>query len=178
MPRSHTTPLPDDGGSAPATRAGPGPTGREGPLAGKLADISGTFVLECRIHSITANRAEVELPIGYPVEDGAFLVDIAHHVAYRATVVGRHATALSLAFTQGYALDRPLPQDLRFLRRLLIDARLRWIEVLRSKGLSLTDSLRRTDVTRTAYERWRADCAGEEAQARALTRLTGEPRCE
>jgi hypothetical protein len=92
----------------------------------------GAFTLDCAIHDISEGGAKVILTKRQAVPPDLYLIVIKHCVAYQAKVVWLEFPARGLKFSKTYALNAPLPEELKFLRKLWGDLYARSGEILPS----------------------------------------------
>jgi hypothetical protein len=124
---------------------------------GKLSDPTGAQIVECAISNVSAKGAQVRLFAEHSFPDQVFLIDAKTNLAHLAEIVWRRGNRWGLNFTETHDLEKDAPANLQFLKRLLIETKLRQIELLEGKGFSLDEALDAIGGTRTLYERWRRE---------------------
>jgi hypothetical protein len=93
-----------------------------------VADSNGQNPCACTIRDISKFGAQISLPKQLPVGGEIYLVDASNRVAHSAKVAWSDSDRTGLAFVRTYALDQALPPQLRFVKKLLADAKLRKVE--------------------------------------------------
>jgi hypothetical protein len=126
-------------------------------LSGKLSDLTASKVAECAISNLSPAGAQVRLYSEMVFPNEVYLIDAKTHSAHLAEVIWRGDDRLGLRFATTYDLDNQLPVRLKFLQLLFVETKLRQIELLETRGLTLDEALEAVGGTRTAYERWRRD---------------------
>ena len=117
-------------------------------LSGVLADLNGEKTSDCAIRDINARGAAIghsqKLPIGAQV----YLLDTGNRAAHLANVVWSNTDRSGLLFVQTYAMGPGLPPRLRFLWRLLLEAKLRQADRAVAMGISAELALGTVGLTR------------------------------
>jgi hypothetical protein len=147
---------------------------RRVPLAAKLTDLKGQFVIDCTVRDISVVGAQVAIPNGKPIPDKVFLVDLKNRVAYMAHVPWWRPQSAGLAFQETYRLDGDLPAQLSFLKEILIESKLKEVEALTATGRSLTDAVEIAGITGAMYVKWSSERAGESDLMERLWKLEAE----
>ncbi len=78
----------------------------------------GAFTLDCSIRDISEGGAKVVIPQHQPLPPNLYLIVVKYCVAYWANVVWLNYPARGLQFSKTFAMNGPLPDDLKFLRAL------------------------------------------------------------
>ena len=124
---------------------------------GKLSDETGTRVVECGISNVSAAGAQVRLYAEHSLPDQVYLIDAKTSSAHWAEIIWRRGLRWGLSFAETYDLEKDVPEKQKFLKRILVETKLRQIEVLEGKGFTLDEALDAVGATRTLLERWRRD---------------------
>src|SRR5688572_21926222 len=124
-------------------------------LFGKISDATGSQVSECAISNLSADGAQVRLPTDQSLPSCVYLIDAKTHAAHLCDIIWHRGDRLGLSFRQTFDLDKPMPDRLGFLKPLLIETKLKQVELLEAKGFTHDEALDAICATRTDYERWR-----------------------
>jgi hypothetical protein len=135
-------------------KAAPGPEQRRLPrksvvLSGVIADLEGEQSWDCAIHDINAGGAAIggvggRLPVGAQL----YLLDTQTPSAHLARVVWSNYTRSGLLLIQSYAMGLGLPPKMRFLWRLLLEAKLGQANRAVEMGISAELALGSVGLTR------------------------------
>lgn len=143
-------------------------------LFGKLSDATGAQVAECAVSNLSPAGAQVRLDTEHSFPSYVYLIDAKTHSAHLAEIIWHRGHRLGLSFRETFDLDKEIPDRLSFLKTLLIEAKLRQVELLEAKGFTLDEALEAIGATRTAYERWRRDVILHEETRVTMERLLVE----
>jgi hypothetical protein len=143
-------------------------------LFGKLSDATGVDVVECAISNLSKTGAQVRLYTDHSFGDSTFLIDAKTSSAHLAKIIWRQGLRWGLRFTETYDLQKDIPAKLAFLKRLLIETKLRQVGLLEGKGFTLDEALDAIGATRTDYERWRRESFLREETRAKMERLMNE----
>ena len=143
MPKPAPDPVP---GSAPADQ-------RRLPrksalLSGVIADLNTEQAWDCTIHDINAGGAAISAGGRLPVGVDLYLLDTGNREVHLARVMWSNYERSGLLITQSYAMGLGLPPKMRFLWRLLLDAKLRQAERAVASGISSELALGSVGLTR------------------------------
>lgn len=141
---------------------------------GKIADATGSETVECAISNLSPLGAQVRLYTEQALPSLIYLVDPKTHCAHLSEIIWQRSDRLGLSFRETFDLDQEIPERLHFLKALLIEAKLKQIELLEAKGFSLDEALEAIGATRTVYERWRREDLLHEETRATLDRLMVE----
>jgi len=78
----------------------------------------GTFTLDCSVRDISEGGAKVVLARRQLLPPNLYLIVVKYCVAYWAKVVWLKYPARGLKFSKTYPLSAPLPDELKFIRKL------------------------------------------------------------
>ena len=117
-------------------------------LSGVLTDATGETASECLIRDMHASGAAISLSRPLQVSARVFLLDTANAAAHDARVAWSRGDRSGLSFTRSYAMGLGLPPRLRFLWRLLFEARLQQAERAIASGVSAEPALGMAGLTR------------------------------
>jgi hypothetical protein len=106
-------------------------------LGAVVATTNGTDALDCIIRNLSARGASVHSSMDLSVGDEIFLLNTRNHIAYLATIKWRKWKGAGVEFIRTYDLNSTLPPEMVFLEKLLIEAKLRQISILESRGIEL-----------------------------------------
>lgn len=134
-------------------KAAPGPEQRRLPrksvvLSGVIADLEGEQSWECTIHDINSGGAAIGVGGRLPVGAQLYLLDTQTPSAHLARVVWSNYTRSGLLLIQSYAMGLGLPPKMRFLWRLLLEAKLGQANRAVEKGISAELALGSVGLTR------------------------------
>src|ERR1700722_17483977 len=91
-------------------------------LSGKLVYGDGGsesfFTLDCSIHDISDGGAKITLAQKRPLPSSLYLIVTKFCVAYRAELAWMKYPSRGLKFCKTYPMEAPLPEEVKFLRRL------------------------------------------------------------
>jgi hypothetical protein len=117
-------------------------------LSGIIADANGQSASECMIRDMHAQGAAVSLLKPLQVGTHVFLLDTANGAAHEARVAWSRAGRSGLSFVRSYAMGLGLPPALKFLWRMLFEAKLQQAERAAATGISGELALRTAGLTR------------------------------
>jgi PilZ domain-containing protein len=117
-------------------------------LSGVLADLNGGETLDCAIQDINARGAAVGVSRKLPFGGQVYLLDTGNRFAHLARVVWCKGDRAGLMFVQSYAMGPGLPPRMRFLWRLLLEAKLRQADRAVAMGISAELALGTVGLTR------------------------------
>src|SRR5258705_5177258 len=106
-------------------------------LSGVIADVNGENVSDCIIRDIHAHGAQIGFSKKLPMDSQIYLLDTSNQNAYLANVAWNNSHRAGLSFVQSYAVGFALPPKLKFLWRLLLEAKLREVDRAVSKGITV-----------------------------------------
>ena len=92
---------------------------------GVIADANGENLVDCSILDISASGAMVTLSKVFEGDAELYLIDPINGLVHSATVIWKDGDRTGLSFIGSYSPKLNLPRRLTFLRKLLIDAKLR-----------------------------------------------------
>ena len=105
-------------------------------LDGVLADADGEAASECVIRNIHVLGASVSLERELSINAQVVLLDTNNEAAHLARVIWSRADQSGLALIRSYAMGSGLPHRMRFVWRLLFEAKLRQVERAIAAGIS------------------------------------------
>ena len=146
-----TAPI-DGGGSGEERR---GERRRRVLLYGRISDATGAKLTDCAISNLSLSGAQVRPYTEQPFPRLVYLLDAKTHAAHLSEIVWQRNGRLGLSFRETFDLDGDIPDRLSFLKTLLVDMKLKQVEMLEAKGFALEEALEAIGATRTTYERWR-----------------------
>jgi hypothetical protein len=141
---------------------------------GRVSDATGAQLADCAISNLSATGAQIRLHGERKLPRLIYLIEPKTHTAYLCQVVWQRADRAGLCFQNTLDLDREIDERLHFLKRMLIETKLKQVELLEAKGFSLDDALEAIGATRIAYERWRREELLHEETRATMERLTVE----
>lgn len=150
---------------------------KTGVLTGVLVDINGEDPSDCIIRDINIHGAAVIHPKRLPVGAQLYLLVIGSRTAHLARVVWSHANCSGLFFVCSYEMGLELPARLRFLWRLLLEAKLRQAESAIAQGIRPDLAFSSVGVTREQVHQMaphaHADMSFQRLLLRTLRLLNG-----
>ena len=117
-------------------------------LSGVIADLNTEQAWDCTIHDINARGAAISAGGRLPVGVDLYLLDTANREAHLARVMWSNYERSGLLIAKSYAMGLGLPPKMRFLWRLLLDAKLRQAERAVASGISSELALGSVGLTR------------------------------
>src|SRR5687768_15971375 len=105
-------------------------------LDGELADADGAAASECIIRNIHGLGASLSLERPLSLNAQVVLLDTSNEAAHVARVIWSKADRVGLSFIRSYAVGSRLPHRMRFVWRLLFEAKLRQLERAVTAGIS------------------------------------------
>ena len=117
-------------------------------LSGILSDLNGETASDCTIQDINARGAAIGIPGKLPIGAQAYLLDTGNRAAHLSRVVWSNADRSGLLFVQSYAMGFGLPPRMRFLWRLLLEAKLRQVDRAVAMGIQAGLALSTVGLTR------------------------------
>jgi hypothetical protein len=124
-------------------------------LGGVAVDQSGSPPRSCTIRDISPDGARVELDCEETLPADFYLIDLKHRLASRAAPAWRLPRRAGLKLREPQMLGAALAPEMHFLATAFVEAKLRQIDVLLSKGFSLNSSLSRAEVKQGEFLSWR-----------------------
>jgi len=106
-------------------------------LSGVVADVNGEKASDCIIQDMHAHGAQIGLSKKLPMGAQIYLLDTSNRTAYLASVAWNNSHRAGLSFVQSHAIGFALPPKLKFLWRLLLEAKLREVDRIVAKGIPL-----------------------------------------
>ena len=122
-------------------------------LGGVICDAYGETVIDCTIRGLSGGGAQVQLAETLQLDKEIYLVDVWKDMAYLAKVAWIKADRAGLSFVRSYGLSPEPPAPLRFLKSVLLDAKLRQVRALVERGLSPEEATRMVGVKDKGIER-------------------------
>ncbi len=126
-------------------------------LFGRLSDATGAEIADCAISNLSSSGAQVRLYTEQSFPHRVYLLDAKTHTAHLSEIAWHRDRRMGLHFIETYDLERDIPDRLSFLKALLIDTKLKQVELLEAKGFARDEALEAIGATRTTYERWRRE---------------------
>ena len=117
-------------------------------LGGVIADLNTEQAWDCTIHDINAGGAAISAGGRLPVGVDLYLLDTGNREVHLARVMWSNYERSGLLIAQSYAMGLGLPPKMRFLWRLLLDAKLRQAERAVASGISSELALGSVGLTR------------------------------
>ena len=114
---------------------------------GVVCETDGANVFDCTIRNINDGGAEIDAKKTSAVGDQVYLLVTRSQVAYRASVAWVQNERIGLSFSQTHEVGPGLPLDLKFLRYLLVQTKLRQMLGLVQRGIPLDEAARVTGWT-------------------------------
>lgn len=106
-------------------------------MSAVLVEANGQNACGCLILDTNAGGAQVSATISHPIGTEVCLLDVGNQIAHFATVVWSKADRNGLSFVESRRIGMELPDNLSFLWRLLLEAKLRDIERNIGNGVSV-----------------------------------------
>ena len=89
------------------------------------------------IRNLSARGASVHAPMAMQTGDEIYLLDTRNHLGYFAAVRWTKSENAGVEFIRTYDLNTSVPDELSFLEKLLIEAKLRQVRALEKRGVDL-----------------------------------------
>ena len=141
---------------------------------GRISDATGAQVADCAISNLSATGAQVRLYAARTLPKLVYLIEPKTHVAYLCEVMWQSGDRAGLHFRNTFDLDGDIDERLQFLKTLLIEAKLKQVELLEAKGFTLDEALEAIGTKRSTYERWRREELLHEETRATIERLLVE----
>lgn len=109
---------------------------------GVICEPTGANAFDCTIRNINARGAEVGSKKALAIGDDVYLIVPRSGSAYRGSVVWAQDGRFGLSFRQNHQIGPTLPSDLKFLRYLLVQTKLRQMLSLVQRSVPLDDAAR------------------------------------
>jgi hypothetical protein len=124
-------------------------------LSGAIADESGENAIACSILEINGSGAKIQLS-SWTLQHHSevYLVDTRSEMAHFATVVWTDADRTGLSFVRSYSLDLTLPPRMAFLRKLLVETKLRQVRALTYRGIQVEEAASALGLSEDYLERF------------------------
>lgn len=110
-------------------------------LKGLLIYGDNHFTLDCAVQDLSDGGAKIILNKHQALPADVYLIVVKQGVVHKAKVAWQKFPARGLKFSETYALNGPLPESLRFLRRL-------WIDLCARPGIASDNEMQRTAARR------------------------------
>ena len=143
-------------------------------LFGRISDATGSQTAECAISNLSVSGAQVRLYVDQSFPSLIYLLNAKTHTAHLSEIVWHGEGRMGLCFRETYDLEKDIPERLNFLKTLLVNTKLRQVELLEAKGFSLAEAIDAIGATRIAYERWRREALIHEETRSTMERLMVE----
>jgi len=137
-------------------------------LDGVLADADGAAASECIIRNIHVLGASLSLERTLSISAQVVLLDTSNEAAHVARVVWSNADRAGLSFVRSYAMGSGLPHKMKFLWRLLFEAKLRQADRAVAAGISRESAVGTIGLTKQYIRRMAPHAAGDEPFQRLL----------
>jgi hypothetical protein len=141
---------------------------------GRISDATGAQVGDCAISNLSATGAQIRLCAERTPPTLIYLIEPKTHIAYLCQVVWQRGDRVGLNFRNTFDLDKEIDERLHFLKTLLIETKLKQVDLLEAKGFTLDEALETIGATRTTYERWRREVLLHEETRVTMERLVVE----
>jgi hypothetical protein len=105
-------------------------------FSGVIVDLEGKSVLDCTIRDLSVDGAQIAVNKQLPVNGEVYVVDSHNRAAHRSRVAWSTPDRAGLFFLGTIDLTRTLPPHLDFLKRILLETKLRQIMKLTRQGVS------------------------------------------
>jgi hypothetical protein len=109
-------------------------------FSGVIVDLEGKKVLDCTVLDISVDGAQVAMTKRPPKGSEVYLLDVRNRAAHRSRIVWINGDRAGLHFLATIDLSRPLPLQLDFLNRILLETKLRQVLKLTQQGVSGDDA--------------------------------------
>ena len=100
-----------------------------------VASVNGDNVFDCMIRDMNTGGAQIDYSKTLSVGEEVYLLDIGNRGAHLAKVVWTNSDRAGLSFLKSYAVGLGLPLPLKFLWRLLLEAKLKEIDRAIRQGI-------------------------------------------
>jgi len=137
-------------------------------MAGVIADSNGEDATDCTILDMNGRGAQISVPKTLHTGGQIYLLDTCNRAAYLAAVVWTKDDRAGLAFLRGCTVKRGMPPGLRFLSRLLLEAKLREIDRLIANGLSVGLAFNSVGLAEEHLHQIAPDATGDEKFEQAV----------
>jgi len=142
-----------------------------------LVDVHGEDPSDCVIRDVNSHGVAVTHPKTLPIGARLYLLDPGNRAAHLVRVVWNGADRSGLFFVRSYAMGLGLPPKLKFLWRLLLEAKLRQAERAVAAGVRAELAFSSVDLTREQVHRMaphaRTDVSFQRLLLRTLRLLNG-----
>src|SRR4029450_1064873 len=102
-----------------------------------VADGDGENACSCSIREMSADGAQIRISRELPVGAKIYLVNASNGVAYLATVVWSNFNRAGLSFSQRHVIGVGLPPGVKFIWRLVREAKLKEVEGVVAMGVPI-----------------------------------------
>lgn len=141
---------------------------------GRISDATGGQVADCAISNLSSTGAQVRLYAERTMPKLVYLIEPKTHAAYLCQVMWQREDRAGLHFRNTFDLDGEIDERLHFLKTLLIETKLKQVELLEAKGFTLDEALEAIGAKRSTYERWRREELLHEETRATIERLLVE----
>jgi len=140
-------------------------------LSGMLTSANGETAWECVIRDMHVSGAAITLLRPLQVGSRVFLLDTANAAVHDARVAWSRADRSGLSFTRSYAMGLGLPPSLKFLWRLLFEAKLQQAERAVARGVAGEVALSATGLSRERIHQMVRQAMPDKKIPQLLTRV-------
>jgi PilZ domain-containing protein len=127
-----------------------------------VADINGENACDCMIRDINAGGAQIGFAKTLSVGEEIYLVDAGNRAAHLARVAWSNSDRSGLAFVKSYAIGLGLPPPLKFLWRILLEAKLMEIGRVIRMGIPVGLAFSAAGLTEEHLHQMVLNAAGDE----------------
>ena len=139
--------------------------------SGMIVGTDGEFPIYCTIEDIGATGAAVLLPVQLKTGRQVYLVDSHNQAAYLANIVWTRPSQVGLSFIRSYSLKQTVPAELKFLKELLLQSKLRNVQALIKRGVSLESAACTVGLSAETYS---SLCAESGLDGKEMTQLRNQ----
>lgn len=122
-------------------------------LGAVVVTTDGARAFDCTIRDLSVSGASVHPATDLPVGDRIFLLDTRNLIAYLAIIKWKTMKGSGVEFARNYDLTAELPNEVSFLEKLLIEAKLRHILKLVRRGVQLEHAASIVGFTRKHFSK-------------------------
>ena len=138
-------------------------------MDGVLADADGAAASECIIQNIHILGASLSLERTLSISAQVVLLDTSNERAHIARVVWSGHGRTGLSFIRSYAMGPGLPHRMKFLWRLLFEAKLRQVERAVAAGIPRESAVGTIGLTKQYIRQMAPHAASDERFQRLLS---------
>jgi len=133
-----------------------------------VADLNGENVSDCTIRDVSMGGAQISVSRNLQKGEQTYLVDAGNRAAHLAKVMWTSADRAGLSFSRSHAIGLGLSPQLKFLWRLLLEAKLSDVDRIVAAGISIGLAFKSVGLTNELLHQMARHAGGDDKFAQLL----------